>query len=210
LESRYACAAKDSARRGIQSDEGFMVSLPTLAEDRELVMRMRAGDEAAFEAFADHYIPALYRFAASRLRGRRDLIRDIVQTTICKAIDNLAGYRMEAPLYTWLCSCCRNEIAMYFRLQSNRPAAEVSEELPAPASGPEEALLDAESTALIHRALDHLPPRYSSALQWKYFDGLSVQQIGQRLDVGVKAAESLLTRARQAFRVAWEQLGGRV
>src|SRR5688572_30683612 len=62
-------------------------------EERELVRRMRSGDEAAFQAFADHYIPALYRFAAARLRNRTDLTRDIVQATVCKVIENLSGYR---------------------------------------------------------------------------------------------------------------------
>jgi DNA-directed RNA polymerase specialized sigma24 family protein len=39
-------------------------------------------------------------------------------------------------------------------------------------------------------------------LEWKYVDGLAVADIAVRLDIGVKAAESLLTRARGAFREA--------
>jgi DNA-directed RNA polymerase specialized sigma24 family protein len=37
-------------------------------------------------------------------------------------------------------------------------------------------------------------------LEWKYVDGLSVKEIADRLAVGPKAAESLLTRARTACR----------
>jgi DNA-directed RNA polymerase specialized sigma24 family protein len=37
----------------------------------------------------------------------------------------------------------------------------------------------------------------------KYVEGLSVMEIAQRLGVGTKAAESLLTRARTAFRDAY-------
>ena len=48
--------------------------------------------------------------------------------------------------------------------------------------------------------LDHLPPRYGHALEWKYIEGLSVDEVARRLGLGYKAAESLLTRARQAFR----------
>ena len=43
---------------------------------------------------------------------------------------------------------------------------------------------------------------YGDILEWKYVDGLSVADIAARLGVGPKAAESLLTRARNAFREA--------
>jgi DNA-directed RNA polymerase specialized sigma24 family protein len=52
-------------------------------------------------------------------------------------------------------------------------------------------------------ALDHLSPHYGEegqALEWKYLDGLSVKEIAARLRLAPKAAESLLTRARRAFR----------
>lgn len=80
---------------------------------------MLTGEEAAFEEFSDGYIPALYRFAQRRL-GDRELTRDIVQETVCKAIAKLATFRGEAGLMTWLCACCRNEIAAHFRRASRR------------------------------------------------------------------------------------------
>ena len=45
-------------------------------------------------------------------------------------------------------------------------------------------------------------------LEWKYVDGLPVQEIAQRLAIGPKAAESLLTRAREAFRAAMLEMVG--
>ena len=50
--------------------------------------------------------------------------------------------------------------------------------------------------------MDVLPERYGDVLEWKYVDGLPVADIAARLDIGPKAAESLLTRARAAFREA--------
>jgi DNA-directed RNA polymerase specialized sigma24 family protein len=55
---------------------------------------------------------------------------------------------------------------------------------------------------IVEATLDALPGRYGDALEWKYIDGLSVQEIADRLRVGPKAAESLLTRARESFRDA--------
>ena len=48
--------------------------------------------------------------------------------------------------------------------------------------------------------LDHIPSLYGDVLEWKYIHGLSVKEIARRIGRGPKAAESLLTRAREAFR----------
>lgn len=171
------------------------------AEERELVIRLRAGDESAFETFAEHYIAGLYRFALRRLNHDRELTREIVQSTVCKVIEKLDSYRGEAPLFTWLCACCRNEIAGHFRRAGRRPKeVELDEHI-------EHDQPDAsDTTELVHAALDRLPPTYARAMEWRYLDGLDVAEVAQRLTLTYKAAESLLSRARGAFREAYEQL----
>ncbi len=184
-------------------------------KDKELARLMVAGDEKAFEEFSDHHIPALYRYASRRLAGDRELTRDIVQGTLCKALGKLSTFRGEAALMTWLCACCRNEIAAHFRRRHGMPrevdvqeveetaAAELSDARP---EGPEGEYLRKEASAVVHEALDALPPHYGKALEWKYIESLPVQEIAHRLDLGLKAAESLLTRARQAFRKEYGRL----
>lgn len=182
-----------------------------------MILQMIAGDEAAFERFADAYIPPLYRFATRRLQGDRDLARDVVQATLCRVIEKLVSFRGEAALMTWLCAVCSNEIAGHFRRGKKR-AGEV--ELPEDEDlfgvsvtlgdggmdGPERAFLRNEVHELVHEALDALPPHYGKALEWKYLDNVSVKEIAQRLGMGPKAAESLLTRAREAFRKGYASL----
>lgn len=182
-----------------------------VAEERDLVRRLRAGDEAAFETFSNHYITGLYRFAASRLGVDRELAREVVAATICKAIEKLESFRGDAPLFTWLCAVCRNEIAGHYRRQQGRPTVDLehADDVRIETGSPEDVLLETESSELVHRALDHLPPRYAAVLQWKYLDGLPVDRIAEHLSLGVKAAESVLTRARHAFRETYEQLAGK-
>jgi len=178
--------------------------------DRALAERMIAGDEEAFEEFFEGHFPGLYRFALRRLRDP-ELTRDVVQSAICKAIANLRSYRGEATLAAWLFTICRYEISAHFRRRKRRPSpVELVEEepsvraaldsLPASFPGPEEALEDKEVAELVHATLDRLPPRYGQVLEWKYLDGVPVKEIAVRLQLGAKAAESLLTRARNAFR----------
>lgn len=183
--------------------------------DKELVRLMLAGDEGAFEEFSDHHIPALYRFASRRLAGDRELTREIVQGTLCKAIGKLSTFRGEAALTTWLCACCRNEIAAHFRRRHWMPrevdvqeieetaAAELNDARP---EGPEGEYLRKEASEVVHQVLDALPSHYGRALEWKYIESVPVNEIARRLDLGLKAAESLLTRARQAFREEYGRL----
>ncbi len=184
-------------------------------EESQLIDGMLAGDERAFDLFSDRFIPALYRFAFFRLNQDRELTCDIVQSTVCKAIAKLSSFRGEAALMTWLCACCRSEIAMHFRKQSRRPyEVELNDEsfaaLPleryTTQAEPEGTLLSKEKHLHVHMVLDLVSPRYRQVLAWKYLEDLPVKEIATRLAIGPKAAESLLTRARRSFRVKFDHL----
>ena len=172
----------------------------------ELVMSMLEGDESAFEAFFDAYFPALFRFAVART-GSEDAAEEIVQTTMTTAIRKIGTWRGEASLFTWLCTICRHEISAH-RERGGVRILPLIEDDPAIAAalasladdGQEAVVARGETTRLVHVVLDLLPPRYASALEWKYIDGISVKEIADRLQLTAKAAESLLTRARDAFR----------
>jgi len=180
--------------------------------ERELVRRMLAGHEDAFDQFFGNHFPRLYRFALPRLGQDADAAEDVVQVTLCKAVSGLKSYRFEAALFTWLCTICRHEIAAHHERRGRRPeAAGLIEDSPdvraaldslaaTLAQDPETQLQRREVARLVQVTLDALPGSYGDALEWKYVQGLSVKEIAARLNLGAKAAESLLTRARQAFR----------
>ncbi len=185
--------------------------------DRALAERMLAGDEEAFESFFEAHFPALYRFTLARVKDP-ELGREIVQSAICNAIANLRKYRGEASLSGWLFTICRHEISAHFRRLQRAPApVELVEEVPevraaldsltAAVDGPDDALRRKELAQLVHSVLDRLPPRYGRALELKYLEELPVKEIARRLEVGPKAAESLLTRARLAFRDGMAAIG---
>ena len=73
---------------------------------------------------------------------------------------------------------------------------------------PETLMRRAELGALVQSTLDHLPGRYGDVLEWKYILELSVDEIADRLGIGYKAAESLLSRARAAFREGFAAIAG--
>jgi len=173
---------------------------------------MLAGREDAFDLFFEGHFSRLFRFALPRLDQDADAAEEVVQITLWKAVSGLKTYRGEAALFTWLCTICRHEIAAHHERRGRRPAQvgliedapEVRAALDSLAAmlepGPEQQLHRKEIAHLVQVTLDALPRAYGDALEWKYVHGLSVKEIATRLDLGAKAAESLLTRARQAFR----------
>ena len=66
------------------------------ADDRQLVNAMLAGEERAFTLFFEIYFPRVYRFALPRLRRNEDTTKDVVQTTLIKAMRALGDWRGEA------------------------------------------------------------------------------------------------------------------
>ena len=184
-------------------------------DETRLVRQMLGGDEEAFRTFFDLYTPRLYRFAMTRVADE-DAAEEIVQTTLVQIVRKLHLFRGESALLTWLLTLCRHEIGAWLRRNGRQQLVALEEDLPevrkklealaSQAAGPDEDLRRRETTRLVRVALDFLPSRYGDVLEWKYLHGLSVEEIAVRLDVTSKAAESMLARARRAFREGFEAL----
>jgi RNA polymerase sigma-70 factor, ECF subfamily len=193
---------------------------PELTNEAELIRRMLAGDERAFQAFFESHFPRLYRFALPRVGRNEEAAKDVVQATLTKAMRKLADYRGEAALFTWLCQICRREIIDRARAEARHAKRVVliddepelrlaMESLEAPDDYDLARNYGRDEFGrLIHSVLDRLPARYGDALEWKYVEGRSVEEIGQRLGIGHTAAQSLLARARISFREALEKVFG--
>lgn len=183
--------------------------------DKQLVRRLLKGNDDAFRQFFELYAPRLYRFALKRLDYNEDLAEEVVQATLVRCVPRLKTFRGEAPLFSWLCTFCRREIGgLYRRRQLKRDRAALADEDPAVRTAleratagaredPEEGLLRSELSHEVRVTLGSLPPLYGEALKWKYSEGLSVKEVAGRLEIGLVAAQSLLARARCAFRRAF-------
>lgn len=188
-----------------------------LAEDRALARRVASGNQRAFDDFFREYFPRLFRFTVERTNGDVDLAEEIVQRTMCQVVRNMKKYRGEALLFTWLCQICRNEFAMYLRKQGSgqrqvlpfedNPAVRAAlESMSVGLENPEGEKSRADLARFVRVTLEYLPARYATALDLKYMRGYSVEEIARELDVSTKAAESTLSRAREAFKEGFRSL----
>jgi RNA polymerase sigma-70 factor, ECF subfamily len=206
---------------GEQSSRGLEIgSGRELENERELIRSMLAGDERAFNAFFADYFPRVYRFVLPRVGGDADAAKDVVQATLVKAMRSLGQFRGEAALFSWVCQIGRHQVADYLRAQhrytkrvvpidDSPEIAAALESIAAPAADePATRYSNDETRRLVQSVLDRLPGRYGDVLEWKYVEGRSVEEIGELLGVGHTAAQSLLARARIAFREALETVFG--
>lgn len=190
-----------------------------MSGETELIQRLLAGDERAFNAFFEAYFARVYRFALPRLNHDVEATREVVQSTLAKALRNLRSFRGEASLFTWICQICRREAVDCIRASRRRAHVVLIDDQPElraaieAIEAPEEYDLvrsygRAETGRLVQTVMDRLPAHYGDALEWRYIQGHSVDEIGRKLGIGTIAAQSLLARARIAFREALEKVFG--
>ena len=193
------------------------IGVSQIERDRELAARVAGGDARAFDAFFREYFPRLYRFALARVGQDPSLAEEVVQRTMCIVVRKMGSYRGEALLFTWLCQICRGEAGAVRRQSGahrrvdvpldDHPAVQAAlESVMVGDPGPESQRYRDEVAAFVRSTLDHLPDNYATALEMKYISGCTVAEIARRLGVGEKAAESVLSRARAAFREGFRSL----
>jgi RNA polymerase sigma-70 factor (ECF subfamily) len=182
----------------------------TQADERVLAAGAAAGDDRALEALYERFADPLFAFIFHHLDGAaRADVEDVWQETWLAAVRALPRFRGSSTFFTWLCGIARHKMADQRRRGRLFGASRGTPDQPAVTA--EAAGLDSLPDALLERrdlrlkvveALAALPGDYRAALVARYVEHRSVDDVGRLLGRGNKAAESLLSRARAAFRDA--------
>lgn len=183
------------------------------AGDNELVDGILEGDPQAWRRLCETYGEPLYRYAYHRTGGDRFAAEDVTQETLLAAVESMSSYRRRVPLFAWLCGIARHKVADETRrARRERTPLETLDEAPPPPGPltvglwlgreplPDEIVRRAETRAAVVEALWCLPADYREALVRRYVRGDGVAEIAALLGRSYKATESLLSRAREAFR----------
>ena len=175
---------------------------------RQPKRKLDRASSARLEEILEQYFEPVYAYVTYRVAPDFDAARDITQETFLACIEGLSEYRGEASLLRWLRAIARNKVVDHIRSVAGRVSREVGsatlndlhvESDPASLEARERALLVGE-------VMRRLPQHYAEILEAKYLDGLSVEDIARRRDSTAKAVESTLSRARNAFRAAYDEV----
>jgi RNA polymerase sigma-70 factor (ECF subfamily) len=174
--------------------------------DAERVWRERGLRDAALAGRAEAWrvlFDAAYEpvrvYVRWRLGGRDD--EDLVQECWLIAVRKLKTFEPERGSFgSWVRGIASNVLANHLRngrLRHTQPLTETGHQT----TDDEVQRRQAEQVAI---TLARLSPRHEQVLRAKYLDGLSMEAIAVECGETTKAIESLLTRARQAFRELYE------
>lgn len=178
--------------------------------DADLIRAVQAGNERALETLYERYLPSVWRYAFAHLAGHASAAEDIVSETFLAAVGQISRLRPEGgSVGGWLIGIARHKIGDLRRRRGRvktgvpaEPRAQDDE-----TSDPSASLETAETRAQVAAIMDALPDDQRLALEWKYLDDLPVREIAHRMGRTEKAAETLLYRARNAFRETFERAG---
>lgn len=170
--------------------------------ERGLRGAVLAGDERAWRDWYEEHFADLYAYVLWRCAGLRDHADEVAQETWLTAVRRIRSFDPARGAFGgWLRGIAAHLLRNHFRREARRAARrQPLDGLDAPAPAADAESEHRERAARVARALVALPERYEAVLRAKYLDGLSVAQIAAANGETPKTVESLLSRARLAFR----------
>jgi RNA polymerase sigma-70 factor (ECF subfamily) len=181
--------------------------------DAELVARIRAGDQAAFEALHAKHHDALWRFAYTQVRSA-EAAEEIVQDVFLALWRKRAEWEVTSTVGGWLYGAMRHHALRHLRQEravvrltdraahAAGPATATADgaapvAMGAPARDAHAALEEDELDAAVTRALAGLPERRRIAMTLRWKHQLAGPEIARVMGTTPEAVRVLLTRARQ-------------
>ena len=177
-------------------------------EERRLVQRCLAGDEAACAELVRIHSRVIGTIIW-RATGDGGIVEDLAQETFLRAFKALPLFEGDAKLSTWLCTIAHRVAIDYVRKiarlrESSLPVSEDEQDglfdRQQPVHDPEALLSKAEAEHLIRTHVNELPDKYRLPLMYATVEGLDYATIGAMLNVPVGTVKTLVFRAKQRLK----------
>lgn len=176
--------------------------------DQALVERAQAGDMKAFETLYSKYQRKLHRLL-SRLIHDQAEVEDVAQEAFIKAYRALPTFRAESAFYTWLYRIGVNTAKNYLVTKGRRAPtttdfdsedAENFEEASQLRDNntPERILHSKQVGDTVNNAMQALTEDLRDAIFMREIDGLSYEEIAERMNCPIGTVRSRIFRAREA------------
>jgi len=173
-------------------------------DQTDLIRALKARSDGALELLRLHYGPLIRYIITPILPDERDR-EETLSDVLLRVWDRIGQYDPALGSWTgWLSVIARNAAVDRARALPPRPK-ELTPDIPAPDSDPEQALLRRERREQLHRAVNALPREEQTLFYRKYYYRQSTAQIAAECGTTVRAIEGRLYRIKQKLR---KTLGG--
>ena len=141
---------------------------------------------------------------AMRFRLPQDLIQDVVQETLIRALRGLEGFRGDSKLSTWVYRIAyRESLRAKERLQRHQGKVKhLDATLEPESSSPESHAISGQEDEVlrVRRFMQQLPDNQRLAMGYHYLDELGVAEIASLMDSTANTVKSWLKRGRETLR----------
>ncbi len=169
--------------------------------DQALVSAVVRKDAAAFRKLTDRHLTSVHRLAA-RMLGDPNEAEEVTQDTFLKLWTHASRWRPaggDASVLPWLRTIAINACIDRLRRRRFEVGGEIPERADETASAPEQ--IDQHRHGLcVSRALQRISDRHRAAIILTYYEELPNAAAADTMQMGLKAFESLLLRARHALK----------
>lgn len=172
------------------------------------IKRILNGDSKAVVEFYKSYSPKILSYLAKKLPRIEDA-QELTNDVFLEAIDSLSILRKEQSTMSWLYRIAHNKMVDYYRkrkiksiLLSQIPFLQI---VASKINQPEFQYEKNKIRDSIELAFHSLSIKYQKILRLHYEENVPVKTLAKIFDLSFKATESLLFRARQSFRLAYER-----
>jgi len=177
--------------------------------ERELVTLTASGNGEAFAVIFRKHEQRLIRTAV-RITGNVSDAEDIVQEALMKAYKNIAAFRFESSLSTWLTQIVINCALMELRRRKTRTrfslddtsenGVSLLELIRDPNADVEEEVFLKQQSQLLTTCIARLPPKLRTVIEDYRISESTMAELAHRQTITVAAAKSRLLRARNTIK----------
>jgi RNA polymerase sigma-70 factor, ECF subfamily len=154
-------------------------------------MSTRAATEAVWTRLSDD----LRRFLRLRVTDEH-VAEDLLQETFVRIHRNLDGLAEADRLAAWVYQIARNVLTDHYRKASAGAAAAAALPDDVPCRGDADGAVCAGAAKWMDELVRQLPDKYRDAVQWSELEGLSQQEVAERLRLSLPGAKSRIQRGR--------------
>jgi len=161
-----------------------------MSEERHLVERLQAGDQAALRGIYEEYKDDLLTVAVCLL-GSVAPAEDALHDVFVAFAASVRRLRPRGSLKGYLVACIANRARDHLRRRPREPASLAeTDDVAAPAFEPAEAISNAEETEQLQQALAVLPYEQRETITLHLHGGLTFREIAEHQDVSINTAQS--------------------
>jgi RNA polymerase sigma-70 factor (ECF subfamily) len=190
------------------------------AEELSLLTRARQGEREAFREIVVRYQRKVYAVALGIVKDR-DLAWDVAQEAFVRVHRHLPEFKGDSSLQTWILRIASHaaiDSVRRERASSREDIEEVRESdlasggdgilATALGSNPQENALRAELLSKIQQALAQLPEKHRTILVLRELEGLSYEELAERLGIHKGTVMSRLFHARKKMQLLLREYAG--